>query len=89
MRHEIIKKTLPFILAISFLFAIGCSKLTSENYGRLELGMDYVKVIDILGKADRCSGAMGAKACTWGNTEKYINVKFIGDKVVLFSMKGL
>ncbi|MFH2046352.1 MAG: DUF3862 domain-containing protein [Pseudomonadota bacterium] len=89
MRHKIIKKTLLCILAISFLFAIGCSKLTSENYGRLELGMDYNKVIEILGEADRCSGAMGAKTCKWGNNEKYINVKLLGDKVVLFSMKGL
>ena len=89
MCNNISKKALLCILAVSILFIIGCSKLTTKNYDRLTMGMDYDKVVEILGDADKCDGAMGVKNCTWGNDTKYININFIGNKVVLFSGKGL
>ena len=76
------------ILALSLL-TVGCSKLTSENYDKLKAGMDYEEVTQILGKADACSGAMGIKNCKWGDDKQYVDIKFAGNKVIIFSEKGL
>lgn len=80
--------TLSIILA-SLLLAVGCSKLTKENYDKLKVGQGYEEVVGILGEADECSGAIGIKNCRWGGDKKYIKVKFVGNKVVLFSGQGL
>jgi hypothetical protein len=83
------KKTGFWILIAAVSLTIGCSKLTPENYDRLRVGMNYDKVVSILGKADECDGAMGLKSCTWGNEKRNIKVSFVGDKVVVFSGHGL
>lgn len=77
------------VLVATILFVAGCSKLTTENYDKLTVGMEYSAVVDILGQADECSGAMGLKKCRWGDDAKHILVNFAGDKVVLFSGEGL
>ncbi|SPD72336.1 conserved hypothetical protein [uncultured Desulfobacterium sp.] len=89
IKFNIVKKALACVLSLLFLFFLGCSKLTRENYDKLEMGMDYKKVVEILGEADQCDGALGMKNCTWGTDTKCINVKFVNDKVILFSGKGL
>jgi hypothetical protein len=66
-----------------------CSKVNTENYDRIKMGMPYTEVIALLGHADTCDGAMGIKNCTWGDEDRYINVNFAGDKVIMFSAKGL
>ncbi|PIE67375.1 MAG: hypothetical protein CSA23_04420 [Deltaproteobacteria bacterium] len=71
-----------------FLF-VGCSKLTTENYDQLHIGMAYDEVILLLGESDACSGALGLKSCTWGDVDKHIKASFAGDKVVFFSSQGL
>mgnify|MGYP001548926085 CR=1 FL=1 len=81
------------VVAIALLAAVvfvsGCSKLTPENYDQIAMGMTSDEVIAILGEADDCGGAVGVKNCTWGTAEKYIKINFVGEKVVLFSAKGL
>lgn len=67
----------------------GCSRLNQENYDQLEVGMPYSEVVELLGEADDCSSALGMKNCLWGSDEKYIQVHFMADKVVLFSASGL
>ena len=89
MIRGIFKKAFLGFLAVSFLLVIGCSKLTTENYDQLKIGMPYAEVIAILGKADECEGALGIKNCMWGNEKKYIHVSFAGDTVLMFSGKGL
>ncbi|MCB2145193.1 MAG: DUF3862 domain-containing protein [Deltaproteobacteria bacterium] len=89
MIQKIFKKTLLGISVASFLLVIGCSKLTTENYDQLKIGMPYAEVVAILGKADECEGALGLKNCVWGNDKKYIHVAFAGDVVLMFSGKGL
>ena len=89
MKLDVVKKILAFILVGLFLFFLGCSKLTKENYDKLDIGMDYKEVVEILGDADKCDGALGVTDCTWGDEKKNINVKFVKDKVVLVSAKGL
>ena len=51
--------------------------------------MTYEEVVDILGKAQECDSAVGVTNCKWGNDGKYIKIKFVADKVILFSSKGL
>lgn len=80
-----------FLLTVfaAFFLTISCSKLTTENYEQLKMGMEYNEVVKILGQADECSGAIGIKLCIWGDSKKNIKVNFAGDKIILFSAKGL
>ena len=78
-----------WIISASLLLAVGCNKLTTENYDRLKVGMDYDGVVAIIGEADECGGAIGIKNCTWGDDKKYVTVNFVGDKVIMFSGQGL
>ena len=83
------KKVLIAILLLSSLFLLNCSKLTQENYEKIKLGMAYEEVTDILGQAQECNSSMGVTNCRWESGEKSVKVRFIADKVVLFSAKGL
>jgi hypothetical protein len=76
-------------MILSLLFFAGCSKVTKENYDKLKIGMDYGKVITILGEADDCSSALGTKSCIWGNDAKNIKIKFVAGKLIFFSKEGL
>ncbi|WDP85572.1 MAG: DUF3862 domain-containing protein [Desulfobacter sp.] len=67
----------------------GCSKLTRENYEKIEMGMTYDQVVEIIGQPDTCDAAMGAKQCIWGDKDKNITIGFMGDNVILPSMTGL
>jgi hypothetical protein len=53
------------------------------------MGMSYEDVVKILGNANTCDATMGAKSCMWGSEQKNISIKFIADKVVFFTSKGL
>ena len=83
-----IKRVLLVLLFMSIAL-FGCSKLTRENYDKIKVGMDYQEVVSIIGEPDECDSALGAKSCTWGSDNKNITIKFIADKVVVPSMKGL
>jgi len=76
-------------LFIPGLLLVGCSKITQANYDKIEMGMTYQEVVDILGPPDEMQDVMGAKNCVWGKDPKVIDIKFIGDKVVFHSAKGL
>lgn len=85
-------KSIKFFFVAGLLIAIiffGCSKLNRENYDKIKVGMDYHEVVSIIGEPDKCDSALGAKECIWGNENKNITLKFILDKVVVPSMKGL
>jgi hypothetical protein len=83
-----IAKLVVLILVIGMLF-LGCSKLNQENYDKIKMGMEYDQVLDIIGNPDVCDETLGTKKCIWGNKGKHITITFMGDKVVLPSMKGL
>ncbi len=79
-----------FVIGLFLSIAlVGCSKLNRENYDKIKIGMDYPEVISIIGKPDTCDAAFGAKSCIWGNENKNITIKFVADRVVVPSMKGL
>ena len=82
-------KKLIIMALLLYLVLFGCSKLNRENYDKIEVGMDYQEVVSIIGDPDKCDAAMGSKNCVWGNENKKITIKFIADKVVVPSMKGL
>jgi uncharacterized protein YceK len=77
------------LVFIAGLLLSGCSKITQANYDKIEMGMTYQEVVDILGAPDEMQDVMGAKNCVWGKEPKRIDIKFIGDKVVFHSAKGL
>lgn len=78
------------LLAISTLtLLVGCGNITKENYDALEIGMDYSEVESLLGGSAECDEILGMKQCQWGDDSKYINVKFVADKVTIYSNKGL
>ena len=75
-------------LLVSFVL-MGCSKMNKENYDKIKVGMDYQEVVEIIGSPDKCDAALGTKSCIWGNDQKNIKIKFVGDKVILPTMKGI
>ena len=77
-----------FIIALLALLA-ACSKVTVENYNKIKVGMSYAEVEQILGKPDKCSDLMTARNCNWGDARSYVNVSFVGDKVVLFGSENI
>lgn len=80
-------KTLIFLglmLALS-----GCSKLTLENYSKIEPGMPYDEVTRLIGNPEKCDDVMGLRNCLWGDEKRSVNVTFAGGKVLLFSSSNL
>jgi hypothetical protein len=78
---------IPLILCCILLMA--CTKLTQENYLKLQAGMSRIDVAALLGSPAQCSGVLGLSSCTWGDERGAISVQFAADKVVLYSGKGL
>ena len=81
-------------LSVSIIVAMlalitGCSKVTTENYNKIKLGMESSEVEKILGKATKCDAILTAKQCVWTSGNKSIDIKFVSEKVVLFSNTGL
>jgi len=71
------------------LFTAGCSKVTKENYDKLEMGMEYSEVSALLGNTDSCTESMGPKSCTWGSEARNIKVNFLADKTMVLSSTGI
>ena len=82
-------KNLIVITLLLFVFLIGCSKLNRENYGKINVGMDYQHVVSIIGNPDKCDAIMKSQYCFWGNENKNITIDFIDDKVFVLGMNGL
>jgi hypothetical protein len=53
------------------------------------MGMAYDEVVDILGEPQEASDVIGTKSCVWGEGDETIHIKFIADKVVFHSARGL
>ena len=66
-----------------------CSKVTLENYGKVQVGMNLEEVRAILGDPTRCDDVAGFKNCQWGDEQKNITVQLVGDRVVLRSANNL
>lgn len=76
------------LLSLAFILA-ACDRLTVENYSKLKSGMSYEEVTAIIGSPTKCSEALGIRICTWGDDKRFVNVNFVGGKVVLTAADNL
>lgn len=77
------------IIAWIMLTFAACSKVTQDNYRKLQVGMEYSEVTKILGEPSRCDSVLSAKSCDWGKKDRMITIRFVADTVVFFSSKGM
>jgi PBP1b-binding outer membrane lipoprotein LpoB len=77
------------VIALVVLFIAGCSKVSKANYDKIQVGMSYTQVTDILGKATKCDSLAGMSDCTWGDEKQYIKVKLVADKVMFMHSQGI
>jgi PBP1b-binding outer membrane lipoprotein LpoB len=78
-------------LAIAALLLVlsGCSKVTKENYDKIEVGMTYDNVVQLIGKPERCSEALGISSCEWENGDARVDIKFVSNQVTFIAANGL
>lgn len=67
----------------------GCSKVTKENYDKIESGMLYDEVVKLIGKPEGCFDALGISSCEWKNGKAKIDIKFISDEVTFMAASSL
>ncbi|MBQ4847645.1 DUF3862 domain-containing protein [Pseudoalteromonas sp. MMG005] len=78
-----------FFIIAGLLSLAGCSKVSLENYNKIEVGMDKTELEQVLGTADNCEEKTLHTNCTWGDETQYIKVTLVTDKVTLYTKKGL
>jgi len=83
------KKIQTVLLLGLTLVILGCSKLTLENYNKIEVGMKYDEVTQLIGQPDHCDDVMGVRSCQWGDEKRSIHVNFLAGQVLLFSSDNL
>jgi SmpA / OmlA family len=86
MYRRILVIVLMLLITVSL---VGCSKINRDNYEKIQVGMTYDEVEAILGTPDEAHDAIGTRSCVWGKAPETISIKFIADKVVFHSAKGL
>ena len=64
------------------LLLAACNKINQDNYTQLKAGMSKDEVESLLGSPGECAGALG-------DEQRFISVQYAGDKVMMFSGKGL
>ncbi len=85
-------KPLPRLLLASaaLLLLSACSRVTPENYAKLEAGMTRDAVYAVLGEPDEVSGGGVGKltmsAEVWRGNKHRISVTFAGDTLALKSI---
>lgn len=75
--------------AVAALLLAGCSKVTMDNYSKLERGMEAAEVEAIIGAPSECSETLGVRNCLWGDENSNISVTYAGSKVINMSATGL
>lgn len=86
MMKALFRALAPLLLAI---LVTGCSRVTIDNYDRLEVGMRYDEVKQILGPPNKCSDVLVMRTCTWGDDRRYVSVGFVSDQVVIVTAENL
>jgi hypothetical protein len=84
-------------LAVLLVAVAGCSKVTMENYEKIQTGMAQSEVEAILGSGTVEEGggaavgdlSLSGKVVRWGSDSKHIKVTFANGKVVGKTQKGL
>lgn len=77
------------LIAASLLILSGCSKVTKNNYDKIESGMSYDEVVKLIGSPEGCDEAFGITSCEWKSGKARINVKLVSDQVTFTSANNL
>ena len=97
MRSVLTTATVLGLILIS-LITSGCaeSRLTMENYARIEEGMSLRQVEAVLGKGDKKGGGLSigsfdasAYEVIWGNKKHFIAATLVNDEVITKVHRGL
>ena len=79
------------ILVMAAFLLVGCTRLTQENYNKIEEGMAYQDVLTILGEPTESKsigiGPLSGTAATWDDGTTRISIKFLNEKVQLKSLE--
>ena len=91
MNHRHVMKWGLAVAAVMLLAA--CFKpectVTRENYDRLGLGMTYEAVTEILGAPGDAGVQFGIRHFTWVDGERHIHAKFVANRAIYYSSRGL
>lgn len=75
------------VVLLAALMLGACSRVTLENYQKLEAGMTHEQVYALLGKPEQVSGGgvgnMSFSNETWSGGGRHIRLTFGGDKLLL------
>lgn len=78
------RRTLAAVLAALALAACG-SKVTAENFARIQTGMTQQEVVALLGEPTETSavsiGGLSGGMSTWRDGNTTISIQFLNDKV--------
>src|SRR4051812_38557530 len=89
MKAMISRFTLLMVAALAALLLAACSRITQENFSRIERGMTEQEVISILGSPTESSSVdvlgISGTASRWAGNDAEITVRFVGGKVALKS----
>jgi len=82
------------ILAALLLMVSACSgpapsSVTRANYDKLSLGMTFEAVTEIMGTPPYHSKRFGLDEYTWVNGDRHIHAKFLANRAIYYSSKGL
>ena len=77
------------VLFFLLLTLAGCSKLTLENYNKIEVGMHYDEVTRLIGAPTACDDVLGLRSCAWGDEQRSATVTFAGNKVLVHASRNL
>ena len=87
MNARSMQKAASVACLLLLLTALGCTRLTQENFNKVQTGMTYEEVVTILGEpSDNQSvgaGPLSASSITWEDDSARVNIKFLNNKVQL------
>jgi hypothetical protein len=82
-------KTRALVLLAALLLATACSKVTQENFNKVQDGMSEQEVVALLGSPTSSSSVqivgVSGTASKWESSDAVITVRFVNGKVALKS----
>lgn len=83
-------RAILWIPLLAIALVLGCSKVSQENYNKVESGMSQEEVYSILGKPDEVNsgsiGSLTASSETWIGKDHTVSVKFANGEVKMKSI---
>ncbi|MEO1084967.1 MAG: hypothetical protein AAFY88_12050 [Acidobacteriota bacterium] len=87
----LIQRSAAVLLAAALVVSLGCTRLTQENFNRIDKGMAFEEVQAILGEPTESKsvgiGPLSGTAASWDDGKTRIEIKFVNEKVQLKSLE--